>query len=109
MKRGEVWTVSGGAPYAGKPRPALIVQEDRFEATKSITLCVFTTDPTDAPLLRMPIEPTDRNGLKSASRLMIDKITTVPKARIGKKLGKLSDEDIVRLNRALTVFLGLAR
>jgi mRNA interferase MazF len=109
MKRGEIWTVSGGAPYAGKPRPAVIVQEDRFEATSSITLCVFTTDPTEAPLLRMLVEPTDRNGLKIASRLMIDKITTVQKARIGKKLGKLNDEDVVRLNRALTVFLGLAR
>ena len=76
MKRGEVWTVSGGAPYAGKPRPAVIVQEDRFEATTSITLCAFTTDPTDAPLLRMLVEPTVRNGLKSTSRLMIDKITT---------------------------------
>ena len=99
----------GGAPYAGKPRPAVIVQEDRFEATNSITLCVFTTDPTEAPLLRMLIEPTDRNGLANASRLMIDKITTVPKARLGKRIGKLSKEDIVRLNRALTVFLGLAR
>ncbi len=109
MKRGEVWAVSGGASYTGKPRPAVIVQEDRFDQTSSITLCAFTTDPTDAPLLRMLIEPTDRNGLKSASRLMIDKITTVPKARLGKRIGKLNDEDTVRLNRALTVFLGLAR
>jgi mRNA interferase MazF len=109
MKRGEVWTVSAGGPYAGKPRPAVIVQEDRFEATSSITICAFTTDPTDAPLLRMLIEPSDRNGLGSTSRLMIDKITTVPKARLGKRIGKLNDEDVVRLNRALTVFLGLAR
>lgn len=101
--------MSGGAPYAGKPRPAVIVQEDRFEGTSSITVCAFTTDPTDAPLLRMLIEPTEHNGLKSASRLMIDKITTVPKARLGKRLGKLNDEDVIRLNRALTVFLGLAR
>lgn len=101
--------MSGGGPYAGKPRPAVIVQEDRFDSTNSITLCVFTTDPTEAPLLRMLIEPTDRNGLSSASRLMIDKITTVPKARLGKRIGKLNDEDVVRLNRALTVFLGLAR
>jgi mRNA interferase MazF len=109
MKRGEVWTVPGGGPYAGKPRPAVIVQEDRFDSTTSITLCVFTTDPTEAPLLRMLVEPTDRNGLKGVSRLMVDKITTVPKGRLGKKLGKLNDEDVVRLNRALTVFLGLAR
>lgn len=108
MKRGEVWTVSGGASYAGKPRPAVIVQEDRFEGTDSVTLCVFTTDPTDAPLLRLLIEPTDRNGLKSASRLMVDKITTVPKARLGKRIGRLRDEDVVRMNRALAVFLGLA-
>jgi mRNA interferase MazF len=109
MKRGEVWTVSGGGPYSGKPRPAVIVQEDRFEGTSSITLCVFTTDPTDAPLLRLLVEPTDRNGLSSSSRLMIDKITTVPKARLGKRIGKLNAEDLVRVNRALTVFLGLAR
>lgn len=109
MKRGELWTVSGGGAYTGKPRAAVIVQEDRFEATSSITLCAFTTDPTDAPLLRMLVEPSDRNGLSSASRLMIDKITTVPKARLGKRLGKLNDDDIVRLDRALTVFLGLAR
>ena len=99
----------GRASYTGKPRPAVILQEDRFDQTSSITLCAFTIDPTDAPLLRMLIEPTDRNGLKSASRLMIDKITTVPKARLGKRIGKLNDEDTVRLNRALTVFLGLAR
>ena len=109
MKRGEVWTVSAGGAYTGKPRPAVIVQEDRFDATNSITLCVFTTDPTEAPLLRMLVEPTDRNGLSIASRLMIDKVTTVPKSRLGKRIGKLHDEDIVRLNRALTVFLGLAR
>jgi mRNA interferase MazF len=109
VKRGEVWTVAGRASYTGNPRPAVIVQEDRFDQTSSITLCAFTTGPTDAPLLRMLIEPTERNGLKSASRLMIDKITTVPKARMGKRIGKLNDEDTVRLNRALTVFLGLAR
>ncbi len=108
-KRGEVWAVSGGASCAGKPRPAVVVQEDRFEGTDSITLCVFTTDPTDAPLLRMLIEPTDRNGLKSASRLMVDRITTVPEARLGERIGRLGDEDLVRMNRALTVFLGLAR
>jgi mRNA interferase MazF len=109
VKRGEVWTVSGGAAYAGKPRPAVVIQEDRFAATASITLCAFTTDPTDAPLLRLLVEPSENNGLKNASRLMIDKITTVPKTRMGKRTGRLDEEDVLRLNRALTVFLGLAR
>jgi mRNA interferase MazF len=109
VKRGDIWTVSGGPGYAGKPRPAVVVQEDRFEATSSVTLCAFTTDPTDAPLMRLVVTPTIRNGLKQTSRLMVDKITTVRKVRMGDRIGRLDDEDLMRLNRAMTVFLGLAR
>jgi mRNA interferase MazF len=108
MRRGEIWTVAAGKGYAGKPRPAVIVQDDHFDATASITICVFTTDPTDAPLIRLVIEPSDRNGLERQSRLMVDKITTVPKSKIGERVGRLDDADIVRLNRAVLVFLGLA-
>jgi mRNA interferase MazF len=108
MRRGEVWTVSGGKDYAGKPRPVVIIQDDSFDATDSITICAFTTDDADAPLFRLPVEPNERNGLRSPSRLMVDKITTVPKTRIGSKVGRLDDEDILRLNRAVMVFLGLA-
>jgi mRNA interferase MazF len=100
--------VAGGADYAGKPRPAVIVQDDRFDATGSVTICAFTTDPTEAPLFRIPVEPNDRNGLRVPCRLMVDKITTVSKAKIGAHLGRLEDEDILRLNRAILVFLGLA-
>jgi mRNA interferase MazF len=106
MRRGEIWTVAGGKDYAGKPRPAVILQDDRLDATASITICVFTTDPTDSPLFRLPIAPND--GLRAPSRLMVDKITTVPKAKIGNRIGRLDDEDIIRLNRAVLVFLGLA-
>lgn len=108
MKRGEIWTVSGGGAYTGKPRPVVILQDDRFDATASITVCAFTTDPTPAPLFRLAVEPTEGNGLNLASQLMVDKITTVPKARIGEHIGRLGDEDMVRLNRAVLVFLGFA-
>jgi mRNA interferase MazF len=108
MRRGDIWTVSGGKDYAGKPRPVVIVQDDAFDATDSITVCSFTTDPTEAPLFRLPVEPNERNGLRSSSRLMVDKITTVPKSKIGERIARLDDEDIVRLNRAALVFLGLA-
>lgn len=108
MRRGEIWTVSGGKDYAGKPRPVVIVQDDTFDATDSITVCSFTTDPTEAPLFRLPVEPNERNGLRSSSRLMVDKITTVPKSKVGERIGRLGDEDIVRLNLAVMVFLGLA-
>jgi mRNA interferase MazF len=108
MKRGEIWTVAGGKDYAGKPRPAVILQDDRFDTTDSITICAFTTDPTDAPLFRLSVEPSESNGLRAGCRMMVDKITTVPKLRIGARVGRLADEDVVRLNRAVVVFLGIA-
>lgn len=109
MKRGEIWTVSGGRDYVGKPRPVVILQDDRFDATDSITVCAFTTDTTDAPLLRIVVMPSDRNGLRAVSRLMVDKVTTVPKSKLGKRLGSLDELDSVRLDHAILVFLGLMR
>ncbi len=108
MKRGEIWTVSGGSGYAGKPRPAVLVQDNAFDATASVTVCAFTSDPTEAPLFRIPVEPSERNGLRSPSSLMVDKLTTVPKSKLGRCVGRLDDEDVMRLNRAIVVFLGLA-
>ena len=108
MRRGDIWTVAGGKDYAGKPRPVVIVQEDSFDATNSITICAFTTDDTEAPLFRLPVEPNDRNGLLATSRLMVDKITTVSKSKVGAQIGRLDDEDMLRLNQAILVFLGLA-
>lgn len=107
MKRGEVWTVAGSGDYAGKPRPVVILQDDRFDSTKSITVCGVTTDPTDAPLFRLPVVSSAENGLRVDCRLMVDKITTVPKSKIGARIGRLADEDIIRLNRAVVVFLGI--
>lgn len=107
MRRGEVWTFLGGG-YTGKPCPAVIIQDDRFDATASVTICAFTSDPTDAPLFRLPIDSSDRNGLRSISRLMVDKITTVARDKLGERIGRLDDDDMVRLSRAILVFLGLA-
>jgi mRNA interferase MazF len=109
VKRGEIWTVAGGADYAGKPRPAVIVQDDDFDATPSITICAFTTDATEAPLFRIRVQPNDRNGLRAQCSLMVDKLTTVSKQKLGSRIGRLDDEEVVRLNQAILVFLGLAR
>jgi len=108
VKRGEIWTASGGKDYAGKPRPVVLIQDDRFDTTASITICPLTTNPAEAPLFRGPILPTDRNGLRAPCRLMIDKITTIPKTKLGTHIGRLDHPDNLRLNQALLVFLGLA-
>lgn len=108
MKRAEIWTAAGGADYAGKPHPVVIVQDERFAATNSVTVCAFTTDPTEAPLIRPVVEPNEANGLKTISRLMADKVTTVPRGKLGRRIGRLAPADMARLDLALMVFLGLA-
>lgn len=104
-----MWTVAAGADYAGKPRPAVVVQDDDFESTRSITICLFTTDATEAPLFRIRVEASEENGLRESSALMVDKLTTVPRDTLGARIGRLEVGDIVRMNQAILVFLGLAR
>ncbi|HEU0074233.1 MAG TPA: type II toxin-antitoxin system PemK/MazF family toxin [Dehalococcoidia bacterium] len=108
MNRGEIWTVAGGGDYTGKPRPVVILQDDRFLATRSVTVCGFTTNPADIPLVRIRIEPSELNGLDEASRVMADKITTVRRSRLAKRIGQLTDEEMTSLERAILVFLGFA-
>lgn len=108
MRRGEIWTAAAGSGYVGKPRPVAIVQDDRFDATNSVTVCAFTTDATEAPLFRIRIEPDESNGLHEECSLMVDKITTVPRSKLGARIGRVSDEQMVALGRATLVFLGLA-
>ena len=108
MKRGEIWTASAGSGYAGKPRPVVIIQDDLFDATASVTVCAFTTDLTDAPLFRIPVDADEMTGIRQSSRLMVDKITTVPRSKLGERIGRLSDDDMARLARSVVVILGLA-
>lgn len=108
MRRGEIWTVAGGAANTGKPRPAVVIQDDRFDANDSIVVCPLTTDPTSAPIFRLPIPSNTRTGLRAACRLMVDKVTAVPRRRLGTRVGTLDAEELKVLNRAIFVFLGLS-
>jgi len=90
-----------------KPRPAVIIQDDHFD-TDSVTICPFTTNPADTPLIRLAIEPDQGNGLDTPSRIMVDQVTTVRRSRLGRKVGVLNNANVLRLNRALVVFLGIA-
>jgi mRNA interferase MazF len=87
----------------------VIIQDDGFTETLSIAVCPLTSQPIEAPMLRILVEPSPENGLRAVSRLMVDKVTTVPRSRLGQCIGHLADDDLLRLNRSLLVFLGLAR
>ena len=105
MRRGDIVTVAGGV-YASKPRPALVVQDDRFDATDSVTVCPFTTTEVDAPLLRVPVVANEANGLGQDSYLMVDKITTVRRSNARTVVGRLEATTLVEFERRLLVFLG---
>ncbi|WP_334173785.1 type II toxin-antitoxin system PemK/MazF family toxin [Sinomonas sp.] len=105
--RGEIWTVAGGG-YASKPRPALVIQDDRFDDVGSLTVIPLTSTLNDTPLLRIPVEPSQRTGLTQKSQIMIDKMTTVPRANAHQRVGHLTSTEMVEVERALLVFLGIA-
>ncbi|MCO4238648.1 MULTISPECIES: type II toxin-antitoxin system PemK/MazF family toxin [Micrococcaceae] len=108
MNRGELWTVSGGT-YAQRPRPALIIQDDLFAASESITLLPLTSQLTDAPLLRLTVEPGQLTGLERVSQIMVDKLTTVRRANLGLRMGRVDAKTMVAVEQSLAVFLGLGR
>ncbi len=105
MTRGDIVTVAGGV-YATKPRPALVVQDDRFDATDSLTVCPFTSTEVDAPLLRMSVLADEENGLDQDSFLMVDKLTTVRRSNARAVVGRLEATTLVEFERRLLVFLG---
>ena len=105
MRRGDIVTVAGGV-YANKPRPALIVQDDRFDATDSLTVCPFTSTQVEAPLLRVPVSADEENGLDQDSFLMVDKVTTVRRSSVHIVVGRLEAVALVEFERRLLVFFG---
>ena len=106
-QRGDVVICVLSGDY-GKPRPAVVVQSDLFNPTHaSITICPITTYVMDALLFRLPVEPSSENGLRSSSQIMVDKISTLKVEKIHQNIGRLSTEQIVELNEALKLWLGI--
>jgi mRNA interferase MazF len=108
VKRGDVVVVAVPGDY-GKPRPAVVVQADIFnDAHASVTLLPVTSTLVDSPLFRLALDPSPGNGLRSLSQIMVDKVTTVRRARIGQTIGHLEDDALLRVSRALALWVGIA-
>jgi mRNA interferase MazF len=108
MKRGEVWTQSGGPGYASKPRPVLILQSDLLIGTDSMIICPFTTRDNVQIPTRLNFSPNAENGLREPSDLMTEKIMAVSRTKLGKRLGVVKSEDMERVEEALLLVLGFA-
>jgi mRNA interferase MazF len=107
VRRGDFVKVVTPGSY-GKPRPAVIIQSDLFNQHPSISVLPLSSELRNAPLFRVPIEPTAMNGLDKTSEVMVDKIQTIPIEKIGGEIGRASDEEMLAINRALAIFLGFA-
>ena len=110
MRRGDIVLVAdrSGGDYGSKPRPAVVVQSELFADTGSVAVCLITTQQTGAPLLRIPLAPGPESGLRAPSQIAIEKLMTVRRDRVGTRIGRVSDEELLALNRSLAVFLGFA-
>ena len=108
MKRGDLVTVAAKGHYSGRPRPALIVQADLFAELGSVTVCLLSSELIEAPLLRLTVDPSPLNGLENRCQIQIDKLVTVPRNKLGTRIGSLDHETRVRVERSLALFLGIA-
>lgn len=107
MRRGELVTVALPGDF-GKPRPALVIQSDRFEETGTVTVLLLSATLVNAPLIRLTVQPTPENGLRKASQVMVDKTMTLKRDKLCPRFGSLDDETMLSVTRSLAVFLGFA-
>jgi mRNA interferase MazF len=107
VRRGEVWTSANHTDYGSKPRPVVIIQDDLFDDTNSVTICPFTGELHPTPWLRVTVDASPENGLTRQSQIMIDKIATVPRTKLGARIGALDASSLSRMDAAIRLFLGL--
>lgn len=107
MRRGELWTAAG-AGYLAKPRPVLIIQDDHFAQTESVTVCPLTSQDADADWWRVEVEASGATGLAAASFVQIDKITTTRRVNLARRIGRVSARQLSDVTARLAAFLGMA-
>lgn len=108
MTRGSIVVVAAKGAYTDKPRPAVVVQSDRFNPTHaSVSICPITSDCVDAPLFRVTVPPGTRTGLHRISQVMVDKVASVPRERLGDEIGRCTEDEIEAVDRALRGWLSL--
>ena len=106
--RGDLVTIAMQGDY-GKPRPALVIQSDQFDEHASVTVLPVTGTLVAAPLLRITVQPSQRNGLQKPSQVMIDKVLTVKRDKVGAVFGHIEPDTLIEVERCLAVFLGIVK
>jgi mRNA interferase MazF len=101
-RHGDVVIVSLPGDY-GKPRPALVVQSDRYALLPSVVVCPITTSlRTDLSELRLTLQPTPENGLQQPCQVMLDKPGALPRAKLSAPIGRLGSDEMLHVRRVMT-------
>jgi mRNA interferase MazF len=107
LKRGDLVIVSAPGDY-GKPRPAVVVQSDWLSANDSVLVALCTSSLVDAPIYRLDLAPSEANGLKAPTQVMVDNIVAMPREKCGVDFGRLDEGEMTTLNHMLAVVIGIA-
>ena len=111
-RRGEIWDVNWspgrGAEQQGT-RPALIIQNDRGNASLSYPLTIVASmSRTERELpLHVRIAPSEENGLTDFTDVKCEQIMTIEKSRLMRRRGSITPEDLSRVDVALKLSLDL--
>jgi mRNA interferase MazF len=108
VKRGDLVSIAIQGDF-GKPRPALVIKSDNFDSHATVTVLLVSSALVDAPLFRITVQPTQGNGLQKPSQIMVDKVMTVKRDKIGAAFGRLDSIHMLEIERCLAVFLGIAK
>ncbi|MDX1252413.1 MAG: type II toxin-antitoxin system PemK/MazF family toxin [Gammaproteobacteria bacterium] len=108
MTRGDFVTIAMQGDF-GKPRPALVIQSDKFDDHATVTVLLVSSPLIDTPLFRVTVTPDEANGLQKPSQVMVDKAMTVKRDKLGESFGTASDEIMLEVGRCLAVFFGIAK
>lgn len=107
MKRGDLVLVALPGDF-GKPRPALIIQSDLFAEHPSVTVCLLSSHLQPTPLFRHQVEPSPDNGLTTSCQVQIDKLMTLPRTKLGMRIGCLPERQMQEITRLLALWIGIA-
>lgn len=104
--RGEIWSMRDDL-YASKARPVVIIQSDEISGFDSVVLCLLTTYESSGIPTRVRVESTVQNGLEKTSYVMTEKIASVSRAMLGRRIGMLEEEVMREVSEKVAVVLGL--
>lgn len=111
LKRGDIYYANLNPRIGyeqGGIRPVVILQNNKGNLySPTVIVAVITSrDKKDLPV-HVSLIPGQENGLAVDSKVLLEQVRTLDKERLGTYVGHLSDEDMQKIDKALSISLAL--